>query len=425
MIQNITIQNFACIRSLSLDLHFAEGKAPNGYQSAPNLPFVAAGAGKTGRVCPVLALYGANASGKTSILQALHLLCLLEKNGWTPLCFRPYRLAEDDPAITETVIALSFWKARKLFRYEVRINKNGVAAESLTVNSRLLFATCQGKLAELSSELRQPDVKAKTLFDHRCVKAGTSVQLNCFLHEIAHSCPGISADINAADAFFQEELLYLDDSVPFASGINALAATYAGTEQARRSAALTEIAAWLHKLDVRIVGLHLIDQETSTDFRDFLSISAVPEPSSNFRLMTVHKDVNEQEVLFDLAEESKGTQRLVGLLGMLLSALRQGLPVLIDEMDDSLHSLIVIELVRLFKARRLNENGAQLIFTVHNTDLLASHLLGLSDVGIVGQYGFQGTTVTRLAQVPNLRNVDNFRRLYLRGDFGGIPSAYA
>ncbi len=35
MIQNITIRNFACIRSLSLDLRFAAGKAPNGYQNAP------------------------------------------------------------------------------------------------------------------------------------------------------------------------------------------------------------------------------------------------------------------------------------------------------------------------------------------------------------------------------------------------------
>ncbi len=110
---------------------------------------------------------------------------------------------------------------------------------------------------------------------------------------------------------------------------------------------------------------------------------------------------------------------------MLLSALRKGRPVLIDGIDNSLHSLVVIELVRLFKARRLNENGAQLIFTTHNTDLLASHLLGLSDIGIVEQHGFNGTIVTRLAQVPGLRNVDNFRRLYLRGDFGGIPSFHA
>ncbi len=269
MIQSLTIQNFSSIRSLSLDLHFAEGKAPNGYQSAPRLPFVAAGAGKIGRVCPVLALYGANASGKTSLLKALHLLCLLEKNGWTPLSFRPYRLAEGDPASTETIIAVSFWKTRKLFRYEVRINKNGLSAENLSVDNRLLFATRQGRMIELSTELRQLYVRAETLFNHRCVKAEASVQLNSFLREAAHRYPGISAEINAADAFFQEELLYLDDSVPCLSGIKALAATYDGSAHDRRNAALTEIVVWLHKLDSRIAGLHLTEQEASTDFVTF------------------------------------------------------------------------------------------------------------------------------------------------------------
>ena len=141
-------------------------------------------------------------------------------------------------------------------------------------------------------------------------------------------------------------------------------------------------------------------------------------------LLTVHKTAEGGEMLLDIAEESRGTQRLVGLLGKLLAAVRQGKTVLIDEIDDSLHSLLVIELVKLFKKRRLNRCGAQLIFTAHNTDLLAAKILGLSEVGIVSQSGFDGTEILRLTQVPGLRNVDNFRRLYLNGEFGGVPSPY-
>lgn len=62
--------------------------------------------------------------------------------------------------------------------------------------------------------------------------------------------------------------------------------------------------------------------------------------------------------------------------------------------------------------------------TIHNTDLLAADLLGLSEVGIVTLRGFEGSKLIRLVDIHGLRNADNFRRRYLRGEFGGIPFPY-
>ena len=74
--------------------------------------------------------------------------------------------------------------------------------------------------------------------------------------------------------------------------------------------------------------------------------------------------------------------------------------------------------------KRINENKAQLIFTIHNTDLLSENLLGLSEIGIVSQRGFEGSKLLRLVEIPGLRNSADFRRRYLRGEFGGIPFPY-
>ena len=109
------------------------------------------------------------------------------------------------------------------------------------------------------------------------------------------------------------------------------------------------------------------------------------------------------------------------MLGALLTAVRLGKTVLIDELDDSLHSLLLQELVKLFKEKRINETAAQIVFTLHNTDLLAANFLGVSEVAIVNQVGYFGTRVMRLVDLPGIRNGSDFRLRYLRGDFGGIP----
>ena len=151
------------------------------------------------------------------------------------------------------------------------------------------------------------------------------------------------------------------------------------------------------------------------------------EVGNNFSLHileTLHKTEAGEIVKFDISYESQGTQHLARILGGLLAAICQGKTVLIDELDDSLHSLLVMELVKLFKEKRINENKAQLIFTIHNTDLLSENLLGLSEIGIVSQRGFEGSKLLRLVEIPRLRNSADFRRRYLRGEFGGIPFPY-
>jgi hypothetical protein len=83
------------------------------------------------------------------------------------------------------------------------------------------------------------------------------------------------------------------------------------------------------------------------------------------------------------------------------------------------------EIVLLFKNRRHNPKGAQIIFTTHNTDILDDSVLRLSEIALVRKTTANGTLVRRLVDVRNegedIRNVTNFRRQYLAGFYSGVP----
>jgi len=116
---------------------------------------------------------------------------------------------------------------------------------------------------------------------------------------------------------------------------------------------------------------------------------------------------------------------VAGLVGAFLYALKTGGVIFVDELDRSLHPLLMRELVMLFKKRIYNPNGAQLVFTTHNTDILDDSILRLSEIALVRKNLHNGTMIRRLVDLKNegedIRNVTNFRKQYLEGYYSGIP----
>ena len=69
MLSLFKIRNFKSILDMTVDFRYKEGKAPNNWQEMPRRPFLEIN--KNNRFVPVMALYGANASGKTNVIEAL------------------------------------------------------------------------------------------------------------------------------------------------------------------------------------------------------------------------------------------------------------------------------------------------------------------------------------------------------------------
>ena len=127
------------------------------------------------------------------------------------------------------------------------------------------------------------------------------------------------------------------------------------------------------------------------------------------------------EAVFDLMDESSGTRNLLFLAAPVLNILKQGLTLIVDELDTSLHPLLVRELVRLFHHSDVNKNGAQLIFTTHDTSLLdAPDLFRRDQIWFVEKDKEQASSLIPLSEFSPRKN-EALERGYLIGRYGGIP----
>jgi predicted ATPase len=138
------------------------------------------------------------------------------------------------------------------------------------------------------------------------------------------------------------------------------------------------------------------------------------------RLRFIHT-AGGQEVPFEIAEESAGTQTWFALIGPALTALRRGQVLLFDEIDASLHPRLSARLLELFQDPKTNPHGAQLIFTTHDTSLL--NYLNRDEVWLTEKGADGATTLTALAEYggDKVRRSLNLERAYLQGRFGAVP----
>lgn len=126
-----------------------------------------------------------------------------------------------------------------------------------------------------------------------------------------------------------------------------------------------------------------------------------------------------KEYRLPLMEESRGTQALFVLLRYILPVLKSGGVAFIDEFEMGLHSHMVPVLVDLFYTRKHNPKGAQLIFSCHSDYILTQ--LEKYQVQLVDKDDEGVSTTYRLDDVKGVRNVDNLYAKYHAGAYGGVP----
>lgn len=141
------------------------------------------------------------------------------------------------------------------------------------------------------------------------------------------------------------------------------------------------------------------------------------------RIMVRHKSELD-EAWLPLDEESHGTQQLFRLAPSLIDALLHGRPVLVDELEASLHPLLALQLVRTFNDPAQNPKNAQLIFTTHDTNLLGTIYeappLRRDQVWLTEKDAVGATRVYPLTDYKP-RKAENLERGYLQGRYGATP----
>ena len=129
---------------------------------------------------------------------------------------------------------------------------------------------------------------------------------------------------------------------------------------------------------------------------------------------------SDKEIEWDLRLESDGTQRMLELLGPIYEVLEEGAILVMDELDTSLHAYITRALVDLFNDPKTNPNQAQLVFTTHDTSLLDPTLFRRDQIWFTAKEASGATDLYSL-QDFSPRKGEAIQKGYLVGRYGAIP----
>ena len=372
-------------------------------------------------------VYGANASGKSKLLEAIRFMkqfvLTSSKNSQTgdQIAVDPFRLCtetEGKPSEFEIVFLLD----GVLYRYGFEADKTHIVAEWLyfkpkTKEVELFYR--EGDDYSLHDRLFP---KGKMVVKEKLVRS------NALLLSVA-------AQFNDAKAI--AVLAWFERLTVIAPGDSLHLPLYnAGSfERPLVSEKITEllmaadtgISEVLFNKEAEITkaakGLPL-SYGKSLQFSDAMLLAPL---TGNFK--TGHKKydgakLNTSLTHFDMhTDESAGTQKLFQLAGPIVSALQNGSVLVVDELDSQLHHLLTSQLVGLFHSQSVNKTNAQLIFNTHNTTLLGTDFFRRDQVWFVEKSRFGEARLFSLADFKTnvVRKNDRFEDNYLKGKYGGVP----
>lgn len=353
-------------------------------------------------VLPVIGLFGANASGKSTVLDALDQLFrymtfsrIMRTGGM--LFLDPFALDRVSKSKPTTFTATFIRK--HVYTYRLALDRSGIVSEELRYipadanlnRSRLLFRRDlapenKNFVTKKGSDLGNPFgeiLKASTRN-----KTFLSVLINDLVHPVTKP---------------------LADWLSFyilTTGLGTLEQEIADCADLLQNAA-PELKAPVFKLlqyfDTGIFGLEYHKLEDSNEFA----------------VEVVHKN-RSFTATWPMWRESLGTQKLFVLAFRCLYALQTGRLVIIDEFSASIHANISTMIIRLFQDREINKNGAQLVFASHDVGLQKSPTLRRDQIWFSEKREDGSTELYPLSSF-GVRADFSIDKAYSQGRFGAVP----
>ena len=186
----------------------------------------------------------------------------------------------------------------------------------------------------------------------------------------------------------------------------------------------------LEEADIVIKDFSIEIEEREFDANFFmvlknLNLPAPSVPQKNVKIKMVHeiKNNNDEPQSYDLnlINESSGTQILFSLAPILKNVFENGIVLIIDEIERSLHPNLVEMIIRFFHNTEINKGNAQLIFNTHDTNLLSLEIFRRDQIWFAEKNNEKGATDLYPLDDFSVRKNENIQKGYLNGRYGAIP----
>jgi AAA15 family ATPase/GTPase len=169
--------------------------------------------------------------------------------------------------------------------------------------------------------------------------------------------------------------------------------------------------------DLKIEKEIITEDKLPDDMPKHMKEDLLNNEAFNIRLL---HDGNESELFNFEEDESEGTKKIFGLAGPWLDVLKKGRVLVVDELNNSLHSSIVRYLIKLVHQSKKNASNAQLIFSTHDTSILDTALFRRDQIWFVEKNKNGETGLYPLTDFSP-RKKEALEKGYLSGRYGAVP----
>lgn len=366
-----------------------------------------------------VAIFGANASGKTNLFRAfifmrnmVYELANENKSNWKET-YTPFALKENqDPNDVSSSFEVVFTIGQELYRYGYEISAERVLSEWLYLNQdsdEIQVISRDGEKLDYNKRFISPKIadnlkSAKMLRTDTLFLSILSIWNDPLSQKIVNwfaSCNILSASSDRLSNYSIRKL---------------------------RTPMKLQMIRFMQSADFNIEDMRPRETKISELPEEMQNLIPLIERSQIINGINIaHKRYDENglshsSVLFSLErEESLGTQRMFALSAPIIDTLQKGKVLFIDEVDNGLHTDLLRAIVSLFLSPQTNKHHAQLIINTHDVSLLDDDNLFQPDqIYITEKDRFGVSHLTSLLQFT-FNSDKSLGELYREGRFGGVP----
>ena len=363
----------------------------------------------SGEYLKVSAIYGANASGKTNVLQAFdymkkRILVSDDSKKNSPIDeenIYSFMINNDPIALEVEILA----KNNKIYKYGFELVKDNIISEWLY----------EKRVNKFYSIFERENNNIKMMKDNKLSKLANIDERTLFLN-IYSKIDKDNEDFNNVYDWFVNST-YLDLGNPnFERFINNRVSLKILSDENYKK----ELLKFIKTFDSGIEGI-----KTTPD-----SIEAVKSNNGIIDIEVIHKGENGELKALPFYLESNGTRKMFHLFDFFMDALKNEMVLFVDELDAKLHPLLTRYIINLFHNSDTNKGNGQLIYSTHDTVNLNKETFrrdeiwfaekdkdGISEIYALSDYILEDDKNAG----KKVRNDATYNKDYLTGRYGAIP----
>ena len=374
------------------------------------------------KVLPVAAIFGANASGKTNVLEAFRYMTEYvidsfayggaekhKKDEFAAMKPTPFLFDSNSSSGTSSfeVFFASKKSARTVFyNYGFTVDRHGVSEEWLNYKAKSSRGDYKRVIYRNKSKLELVGIAPKS-------RENIEIALE---KEVLVVSLGAKLKIEklslVRDWFLKNE--FADFGHPLE---NLMLSRQLPDEFPNSKAVQQEVVKFINQFDTSIIGFDIEALEQDSD-----------EKTRRFRIGAIHKMTgSDHTTTIPLRLESAGTLKMFALYPLLKNTLDRGGILFIDELNANLHPLLARLLIITFLNLEINNRQAQLIFTTHDSWHLNSNLLRRDEIWFTEKDSDGVSSLFSLVDFVDvdgnkIRKDEDYVKNYLLGKYGAIPT---